>query len=382
MENQAKRRRLEIVTYAQISIETRQTQPPRVSHQAGCIDESRRRCRPNTYEASTVAVSVFCSVAVSRVTRHTRKASREKCSLGHVTPQLFSIGHVTPLSVLSIGHVTRKSVLYGESRTGGAFDPPTQNTICTYTYLHCSSYDPIVQRSYDYESLFTWLYLLYMPGFSDTIENRSEASLFIMIYSKSWYRSNLIQDRSHLTKKLFMTNWLQMLKLIFPEHSWTIKHLVSQSNLSIQLNITMMLSRCVYYISLPNNQPDLSNELHLEGISCEHFQYKQHFACQFWFTSSLTNIFQALPILCKFLFALALKHFLIKLIKTRSLSRKWKSLLMTTPSFSHITSLWRVSLRVLCEQNKSLYQRTKDGHETGSLSNWTDKNQVIAYTRQ
>ena len=37
--------------------------------------------------------------------------------------------------VCYIGHVTRKGVLYGEHRTGDAFDPPTQNTTCI-----CSCY--------------------------------------------------------------------------------------------------------------------------------------------------------------------------------------------------------------------------------------------------
>ena len=37
-----------------------------------------------------------------------------------------------------IGHVTRKSVLYGQYRTGGTFDPPTQNTIYVYIVVSYS----------------------------------------------------------------------------------------------------------------------------------------------------------------------------------------------------------------------------------------------------
>ena len=36
-----------------------------------------------------------------------------------------------------IGHMTRKSVLYSEYKTGGAFDPPTQNTIYMYYINSC-----------------------------------------------------------------------------------------------------------------------------------------------------------------------------------------------------------------------------------------------------
>ena len=39
--------------------------------------------------------------------------------------QVFYIDHVTP-QVCYIDHITWKGLLFGEYRTGGAFDPPMQ----------------------------------------------------------------------------------------------------------------------------------------------------------------------------------------------------------------------------------------------------------------
>ena len=71
------------------AIETRKTQLPRVSNQAGCIDKSHWRCRPNKYEAKY-------SSCVCHVTRHAQKV----CDTHHVTPKVYYIGHVTSPSVL------------------------------------------------------------------------------------------------------------------------------------------------------------------------------------------------------------------------------------------------------------------------------------------
>ena len=48
----------EIITYAQIVIKTRKTQPLRISNQAGCTDESLWMCRPINTKRSTVPVFV------------------------------------------------------------------------------------------------------------------------------------------------------------------------------------------------------------------------------------------------------------------------------------------------------------------------------------
>ena len=105
------------------AIEMRWTQPLQVSNRAVCIDKSRWRCHPNKYEA-TCGGCVCRVVAVFVVWLD---ILREKCFILVMWHPSCSILVMWLTLSGYIGQVIRKIVpLY---RMGGAFDPPTQNTI-------------------------------------------------------------------------------------------------------------------------------------------------------------------------------------------------------------------------------------------------------------
>ena len=89
-------------------------QPLHISNQAGCIDESRWRCRPNKHEAKY-------NGCVCRDMKSVQYLSWEsKCVL---------YWSCDSPKCANIGYVTRKSVLYSEYKVGGTFSSPMQNTI-------------------------------------------------------------------------------------------------------------------------------------------------------------------------------------------------------------------------------------------------------------